>query len=142
MTSKEKWVLRVVRALMVCFAAVGLVFLLFPEGTLRTVNQVGALMGDFHPVVTATNRFWLSLTFAFMVSVTGIAYFIQKDLERYGSLLFLLAIAKAASSLSCLAFYFTSAPAFIYLLNFAVDGSIALISWVCYILLRQESKTE
>src|SRR3989338_9295979 len=98
MSIKEKWILWVVRILMVCFAVVGLIFLLFPEGTLRAVNQAGALLGDFHPVVTATNRFWLSLTFAFMVSVTGIAYFIQKDLERYGNLLMLLALANAASS--------------------------------------------
>ncbi|MBI4209872.1 MAG: hypothetical protein HY538_09255 [Deltaproteobacteria bacterium] len=142
MSIKEKGILWVVRILMVCFAVVGLIFLLFPEGTLRAVNQAGALLGDFHPVVTATNRFWLSLTFAFMVSVTGIAYFIQKDLERYGNLLILLALAKAASSLSCLAFYFTSAHAFVYLLNFAIDGSIALISLICYLLLRQEDNVE
>lgn len=139
MTSTEKVVLWIVRFLMVCFAVVGCIFLIFPQGTLETVNALGTFLGSAPRIDPTPNDFWVSLTFAYMVSVTGIAYLIQSDLKRYRSLLILLAIAKAASSLSSLGFYSVHAPAFVFLLNFLVDGAISGTALACYALLKRSS---
>ncbi len=108
------------------FAAVGAIFVLAPNGTIRVINAVGAWFGDFPPAPESELRFWLSLGFAYMVLVTVLAWVASNDPYRRRDLLLILAAGKAASSLSCLAFYLWTEPCFIYLLNFLVDGSIVL----------------
>lgn len=110
----------------ITFAAVGAIFVLAPNGTIRVINAVGGWFGDFPPAPESELRFWLSLGFAYMVLVTVLAWVASNDPYRRRDLLLILAAGKAASSLSCLAFYLWTEPSFIYLLNFLVDGSIVL----------------
>ena len=68
-----------------------------------------------------------------MVVITGICLVAQADVVRYRPLLLVLAAGKTASSLGSLAFFLFDEQVFIYLLNFLVDGFLALLSlwlWV------------
>ena len=61
-----------------------------------------------------------------MVVITGICLVAQADVVRYRPLLLVLAVGKTASSLGSLGFYLFDQDVFIYLLNFLVDGFLAL----------------
>ena len=63
-----------------------------------------------------------------MVVITGICLVAQTDVVRYRPLLLVLAAGKTASSLGSLAFYLFDEHVFVYLLNFLVDGSLALLA--------------
>jgi hypothetical protein len=114
------------RAFAISFALVGTLFLLAPDATIRSLNGTGELLGDFAPAPVSELRFWLTLAAAYMLLVTILAWGAQRDLRRYRHLLPILAAGKGSSSLIALFFYWFSSDAFVYLLNFLVDGSITL----------------
>src|SRR5262245_1198041 len=114
------------------FAGTGFLFFCFPDGTIRTLNAVGGLVG-FPPAPGSELRFWLSLAIAYMVLVTLLAAAIARDPRGRAHLMPILAAGKATSSLTCLGYFVASQPAFVYLLNALVDGSLALMTlgaWV------------
>jgi len=113
--------------LAVAFAATGLVFFLFPDGTLGVLNAAGSPLG-FPPAPPSALRFWLSLGLAYMVLVTLLAAQIARDPRRRAHLMPLLAAGKATSSLTCAGYFVLSMPAFIYLANALVDGALAAIA--------------
>jgi hypothetical protein len=113
------------------FAVVALLFLLAPNGTVRFINAAGAIFRVFPPAPQSELRFWLSLGFGYMVLVTILAARIAADPRGQRSLMPILAAGKLASSLTCLLFFLFSRPAFLYLLNALVDGSIVLIVLGC-----------
>jgi hypothetical protein len=117
----------VLRVFAVSFAVVGILFVLRPEGLVSDLDALGAALGSFAATPRSELRFWVSLAFAYMVLVTMLAWIAQRDLRRYRRLLPILAAGKAASSLSCLAYYWLSISAFPYLVNFLVDGTITLV---------------
>ena len=117
------------------FAAVGLIFLVAPNGTVRFLNASGAVFGVFAPAPESDLRFWLSLGFAYMVLVTILAARIAAAPQARRDLMPILAAGKLASSLTCFWFFAFSAPAFLYFLNGVVDGSIALLVLGCYLWL-------
>ena len=63
-----------------------------------------------------------------MVVITGICLVAQADVVRYRPLLLVLAAGKTASSLGSLGFFLIQEQVFIYLLNFLVDGFLALLA--------------
>ena len=63
-----------------------------------------------------------------MVVITGICAVAQADVVRYRPLLLVLAAGKTASSLTTGAFYLFDSDVFIYLLNFLVDGYLAILA--------------
>lgn len=132
--SAERWCQLTLRGLAVSFALVGACFLLAPDATIHVMNRAGGMLGDFTPAPPSALRFWLSLATGYMVLVTALAHLAQRDLRRRRDLLALLALGKATSSLTCLVFYLCSLPAFIYLANFWVDGTIALAAAVMWAL--------
>jgi hypothetical protein len=111
--------------LAVAFGVTGLLFMTFPDGTIRVLNAVGSPLG-FPPAPASALRFWLSLGLAYMVLVTLLAASIAKDPRGRAALMPILAAGKATSSLTCLGYFLLSMPAFVYFLNFLVDGSIAV----------------
>ena len=113
------------------FAVVGLTFLLAPNGTVRFINAAGDVFRIFPPAPESDLRFWLSLGFAYMVLVTVLAWRIADDPRSNRALMPVLAAGKFASSFTCLLFFVFAQPAFLYLLNFLVDGSIVLIVLGC-----------
>jgi hypothetical protein len=113
-------------ALAAAFAATGLLFLCFPDGTIATLNAAGRPFG-LPPAPPSALRFWLSLAVAYMVLVTLLAATIARDPRGRAHLMPILAAGKATSSLTCLAYFVGSSPALVYLANALVDGSLALL---------------
>ena len=124
------------------FAIVGLTFLLAPNGTVRTINAAGSLFRIFPPAPESDLRFWLSLGFAYMALVTVLAWRIADDPRGNRALMPVLATGKFASSFTCLLFFLFHQPAFLYLLNFLVDGSIVVIVLGCYLWLDVVERAE
>ena len=127
----EKFVVLNLRLLAASFAVVGLCFIVFQNGVLDVISDLGEEIGDFTRAPHTDEQFWLALGFAYMVVITGICVVAQADPVRYRPLVLVLAVGKAASSLTSLAFFLFDDDVFAYLLNFLVDGSLVFVSlWI------------
>jgi nitric oxide reductase large subunit len=124
----EKFVVLNLRLLAVSFAVVGVLFIAVPSGVLDLISDVGEWFGNDTRAPHTQEDLWLALSFAYMVVITGICIVAQMDVVRYRPLLLVLAAGKTASSLGSLAFFLVDGHVFIYLLNFLVDGFLALLS--------------
>jgi nitric oxide reductase large subunit len=124
----EKFVVLNLRLLAVSFAVVGILFIAVPSGVLDVISDVGEWLGNDTRAPHTQEDLWLALSFAYMVVITGICLVAQTDVVRYRPLLLVLAAGKTASSLGSLAFFLIDERVFIYLLNFLVDGFLALLS--------------
>ena len=124
----EKFVVLSLRLLAVSFAVVGILFIAVPEGVGNIIADFGEWFGDFAPTPDTQQQLWLALGFSYMVVITGICLVAQADVVRYRPLLLVLAAGKTASSLGSLGFYLFDENVFIYLLNFLVDGFLAVLA--------------
>src|SRR6188472_1005199 len=124
----EKFVVLSLRLLAVSFAVVGILFIAAPNGVGNVISDLGHSLGTFTRAPHTQEQLWLALAFAYMVLITGICLVAQADVVRYRPLLLLLAAGKIASSLGSLGFYLFDSDVFIYLLNFLVDGFLALLA--------------
>lgn len=124
----ERFVVLNLRLLAATFAIVGILFIAVPSGVLDTISDLGEWLGNETRAPHTQEYLWLALAFAYMVVITGICLVVQTDVVRYRPLLLVLAAGKTASSLGSLAFFLIQEPVFIYLLNFLVDGFLALLS--------------
>jgi hypothetical protein len=122
----ERFVVLNLRLLAASFAVVGFLFIAFPDGVLDMISDLGDEIGSFTRAPETVEQFWLALGFAYMVVITGICLVVQADVVRYRPILLVLAAGKTASSLGALGFYLFDRDVFIYLLNFLVDGFLAL----------------
>jgi hypothetical protein len=135
----ERFVVLNLRLMALGFAVVGLLFIAVPDGVLDTITDLGDALGDFTPAPHSEEQLWLALAFAYMVVITGICLVAQADVVRYRPLLLVLAAGKTASSLASLGFYLFDQDVFIYLLNFLVDGFLALAAlWLWSLSARVE----
>jgi hypothetical protein len=135
----ERFVVFNLRLLALSFAIVGTLFIAVPNGVLDTITDLGEELGDFTPAPHGDEQLWLALGFAYMVVITGICAVAQADVVRYRPLLLVLAAGKTASSLASLGFYLFDQDVFIYLLNFLVDGFLALAAlWLWQLAGRVE----
>jgi hypothetical protein len=124
--SAERFAVASLRLMAIGFAVVGILFIAVPSGVLDTISDLGDSLGDFSRAPHTQEQLWLALAFAYMVVITGICLVAQADIVRYRPLLLVLAAGKTASSLAALGFYLFDEDVFIYLLNFLVDGALAL----------------
>jgi hypothetical protein len=124
----ERFVVLSLRLLAVSFAVVGILFIAVPDGVGDVITDFGDWFGDFSPAPDTQEQLWLALAFAYMVVITGICLVAQADVVRYRPLLLVLAAGKTASSLGSLGFYLFDQDVFIYLLNFLLDGFLALLA--------------
>jgi hypothetical protein len=122
----ERFVVLNLRLLALSFAVVGTLFIAVPNGVLDTISDLGDAIGSFPDAPHGTEQLWLALGFSYMVVITGICLVAQADVVRYRPFLLVLAVGKTASSLAALGFYLFDQDVFIYLLNFLVDGFLAL----------------
>ncbi|MBS1880813.1 MAG: hypothetical protein JST31_14980 [Actinobacteria bacterium] len=130
----ERFVVFTLRLLAVTFAVVGILFVAVPSGVLDVVSDVGEWFGNETRAAHTDQQFWLALAFAYMVVIAAICLVAQADVVRYRPLLLVLAAGKAASSLATLVFFIVDEPFFILLLNFLVDGSLALLALWLWVL--------
>ena len=124
----ERFVVFSLRLLALTFAVVGILFIAVPNGVLDVVSDLGEWLGNDNRAPHTQEDLWLALAFAYMVVITGICLLAQTDVVRYRPLLLVLAGGKTASSLGSLAFFLFDERVFAYLLNFLVDGFLALLS--------------
>jgi nitric oxide reductase large subunit len=124
----EKFVVGNLRLLAVSFAVVGILFIAVPSGVLDVISDVGEWVGNDTRAPHTQEDLWLALAFAYMVVIAGICLVAQMDVVRYRPLLLVLAAGKTASSLGSLAFFLVDERVFIYLLNFLVDGFLAVLA--------------
>ena len=130
----EKFVVFNLRLMAAGFAIVGLLFIVFQNGVLDFISDIGDDIGGFTRAPATDEEFWLALGFAYMVVITGIALLASTDVVRYRPLLLVLAVGKTASSLATLGFYLFDSHVLIYLLNFVVDGFLAISALWLYSL--------
>lgn len=124
----ERFVVLNLRLLAATFAVVGILFIAVPSGVLDVISDVGEWFGNDTRAPHTQEYLWLALAFAYMVVITGICLLAQTDVVRYRALILVLAAGKTASSLGSLAFFIVQDQVFIYLLNFLVDGFLAVFS--------------
>jgi nitric oxide reductase large subunit len=124
----EAFVVLSLRLLALSFAVVGVLFIAVPSGVLDTISDLGEWLGNDTRAPHTQEDLWLALAFAYMVVITGLCVVAQMDVVRYRPLLLVLAVGKTASSLGSLAFFLIDENVFIYLLNFLVDGFLALLA--------------
>jgi hypothetical protein len=124
--SAERFAVLSLRLMAVGFAVVGVLFIAVPNGVLDVISDLGDSLGGFSRAPHTEEQLWLALAFAYMVVITGICLVAQADVVRYRPLLLVLAVGKTVSSLGSLGFYLSDEDVFIYLLNFLVDGALAL----------------
>lgn len=138
----EAFVVLSLRLLAVSFAVVGILFIAVPSGVLDTISDLGDSLGGFSRAPHSQEQLWLALAFAYMVVITGICAVAQADVVRYRPFLLVLAVGKTASSLGSLGFYLFDDDVFVYLLNFLVDGFLALLAlWLWSLAGRVERPT-
>ena len=130
----ERFVVFNLRLLAVSFAVVGILFIAVPSGVLDVISDVGEWFGNDTRAPHTAEYLWLALSFAYMVVITGISLLAATDVVRYRALLLVLAAGKTASSLGSLAFFAIQDQVFIYLLNFLVDGFLALFALWLWVL--------
>ena len=130
----EGLVVLTLRLLAATFAVVGILFIVTPNGVLGRIDDVGNWIGSFHTAPQSDEKLWLALGFAYMTVITGIALLVSTDVGRFRPFLLVLAAGKAASSLAAGAFFVFGDDVFIYLLNFLVDGSLALLVLGCWVV--------
>jgi hypothetical protein len=130
----EQFVVLSLRLLALSFAVVGLLFIAVPNGTLDVLSDLGDELGGFTRAPHGGAQLWLALGFSYMVVITALCLLAQTDVVRYRALLLVLAVGKAASSLSSLGFYLFDRDVFAYLLNFLVDGFLALAALWLWVL--------
>lgn len=122
----EAFVVLNLRLMAIGFAVVGILFIAVPSGVLDVISDLGDAIGSFPRAPHTEEKLWLALAFAYMVVITGICLVAQADVVRYRPFLLVLAAGKTASSLGSLGFFVFDQDVFIYLLNFLVDGFLAL----------------
>jgi hypothetical protein len=130
----ERFAVSSLRLLAATFAAVGILFIALPDGTLGALDDFGEWLplGEFAPAPETTQQLWLALGFAYMTVITGICLLASIDVVRYRALLLVLAAGKTASSLAALGFYLFDEDVFAYLLNFLVDGFLVGVALGLY----------
>ncbi len=110
--------------LAVCFALVGLIFLLIPNHLLAFFNSI-ALQFGMITVDSNQGGFFLALAVAYMYLVTLLAVLMYKHPENR-IFPMLLVNAKIASAAFSFALYFITGPYLIFLANGVVDGLIGV----------------
>jgi len=117
------------------FAAVGLIFLLFPRGVLRFFNFVSRPLGMARAPEVGY-QFYLILAAAYMYVVARLAWlmFRQPWNRVYPMLLWQ---AKLASSLVSFCLFFLHQPYLIYLVNGIIDGAIGLVVLFIYLKMQK-----
>ena len=129
----EKFVVFNLRLLAASFAIVGLLFIIFQNGVLDVISDLGDEIGGFTRAPHTDEQFWLALGFAYMVVITFLAAIASTDVVRYRPMLFALAAGKAASSITSLVF-FAQDDVFAYRLNGIVDGSLVVATLFLWLL--------
>ena len=110
----------------IVYFVVGFAFALLPDQILHVVNAVAQRVTPWLPPAgPLRERFWVALAFSMMMTIAALCFIASLNIRRNKGYVVLLLIAKAASTLSALA-YFASPThrQFASLVIVLVDGSL------------------
>lgn len=134
MTREEKHLKVVMAISAITYLITGFAFALVPNQILKSVNLLSRILAPgLKEIPISVERFWLSLAFAMMMTITFLCYIVQHNVRKNKGYITPLLISKAASAISALCFFIFSAKYFAYLVIFLVDGSIFWITLLFYI---------
>ena len=111
----------------------GMAFAFMPNIILNIINSMGDFFG-MEQVPLSDGKFWLSLCFSMMMTITALCFFVQNDVKKNRQFVIPLFVAKLASSISSLCFFLFYSPCFGYLVILLVDGSLFLMTLFIYII--------
>lgn len=123
------WVLLRILAFLasIGFIVVGLAFIVMPQ----------AITGE---PIGGESALWHALSLGFMATVTVLGLMVLLNPKKYWIMLMPLGLGKAASSITSLYWYTTYQKSFL-LLNTIVDGAIAIIALILYIVIALRKET-
>jgi uncharacterized protein (DUF362 family) len=116
----------------ITYFVVGFAFAIMPEGMLKAINFFARIL-SLKEIPLSVEKFWLSMTFSMMMTITAICYIAQHNIRKNKNYIIALLVSKSASALSALCFFIFSARYFAYLVIFLVDGSIFWVTLFFYI---------
>ena len=118
----------------VTYFVVGFAFAIVPVKILKAFNFVSRFLNlGFEEVPLSVEKFWLSLAFSMMMTITVLCIAVNWNVRKYKAFIIPLLVSKAASALSSIWFFIFSAKYLAYLGIFLVDGSIFWITLFFYI---------
>ena len=110
----------------------GLAFFLAPNLILKAINLASRiLIPSLPPIPLAVEKFWLTLAFSMMMTITAICYLVRLNVRKNIHLTLPLLIAKATSSLSALFFSRASSMSTCF---FEILSCLAMMRWFSDIL--------
>ena len=134
MTKEEKQLKIFMIISAIAYFVVGFAFIIIPDQILEAFNQLSRWLNlGFETIQPAEEKFWLSMTFSMMMTITMICIFVIISVRQYKVFIIALLVSKSASALSALCFFIFSKKYLAYLGIFLVDGSIFWITLFFYI---------
>jgi uncharacterized protein (DUF362 family) len=134
MTKEERFFKLFMGLSAVTYLIAGCIFALAPGFILKAINLLGILTPSLPEIPISAEKFWLSLAFAMMMTITCLSYMVYFNVRKNKNYVIPLLIAKAASSLSALSFFLFSARYFAYLAIFLLDGAIFWVTLFFYVM--------
>ncbi|MEM7827750.1 MAG: hypothetical protein QW561_00265 [Candidatus Aenigmatarchaeota archaeon] len=136
---EEKHFIFFIRILMVAFAFTAILFIIFPAGIIDLLNRIGTFFGDFERLDSAEKGIWYALSISNMVVITILCFLIQARPSDARGPLFALIAGKSSSSLVSFYMFFYERMAFALIITSIVDGAIAVLLILGYILTSKSS---
>ena len=134
LTSKERQLKIFLRISAITYFVVGFIFVILPEQLLKAFNLISQVIMPSLPLIPiSVEKFWLSMTFSMMMTITALCYIAQHNIRKNKRYVIPLLISKSASSLAALCFFIFSAKYFSYLVIFIVDGALFWITLFFYL---------
>lgn len=134
MTREEKHLKTFMAISAIAYFAVGCAFVIAPGMIFRAINAFSMIiMPNLEEIPISVEKFWLSMTFSMMMTITALCYIAQHNVRKNKGYVIPLLISKSASAVSALCFFIFSDRYFAYLVIFIVDGSIFWITLFFYI---------
>jgi uncharacterized protein (DUF362 family) len=134
LTKQERQLKKLLAISAATYFLAGLAFAFIPGPILKAVNFVSYRVTPSLPEIPlAVEKFWLSLAFSMMMTITALCYIAQHNVRQNKHYVVPLLIAKCASALSALSFFIVSAHYLAYLVIFLMDGSIFWMTLIFYL---------
>ena len=139
-TKREKHLKIFMRLSALTYFVVGFAFVIAPRWILGMTNTIAGKIpiSGLQAVPLSVEKFWLSLAFSMMMTITALCYIVQHNVRKNNGYTVPLLISKSASALSSLCFFIFSAKYFAYLVIFVVDGSLFWMTLFFYLRANRE----
>lgn len=126
-----KWFM-LISALMYLIA--GTIFIVAPQFVLKAINSVaGWLQLGLKEIPVHPEAFWVTMTFSMMMTITVLSLIAFANIRRNQGFIVPLCVAKLTSSLSSMAYFILAEKYFAYLVIFAVDGFLFVVTLGLYL---------